>query len=168
MIPAGVARAPGGEVAEMRPVGGGDVDRAAYVPLADGREAFVKRHAWARDGTWTAEAEGCEWLRVPDGPRLPRVLAVAEGPGGLLAREWLPPSRRAADHDERMGRQLAALHRAAPPRSAGAATTGSTPLPQANPPCATWAGSLAEGRIAPLLARARDAGAPGPGRRAGR
>src|SRR5205085_10317383 len=50
---------------DTRRVGGGDINEAYRVTLADGREAFVKTRNGAHPGEYRAEAEGLAWLREP-------------------------------------------------------------------------------------------------------
>jgi len=161
--PDALGRALGARVVARRPVAGGDVNRAEHVRLADGREAFVKHRPGAPAGTWRAEAAGLRWLRVPGGPGVPEVLAVHDdGHDGFLALEWLPPSRPAADHDERLGRGLAALHAAGAPSFGLDHDNWIGPLPQPNAPCTTWPAFLGRRRLEPLIRAAVDAGRLGP------
>ena len=153
-----LARALGAPVAALRPVAGGDVNRAAHARTADGRDVFVKHRPGAPPGTWTAEAEGLAWLRVEGGPRIPRVLAVDDAPDGFLALEWLPPSPPAPDHDDRLGRGLAALHAARAPAFGLDRDNWIGPLPQSNSPLPDWPAFLGERRIAPLVRAARERG----------
>ena len=59
---------------EVRRVGGGDINEAFHVTLADGSEAFVKTRADAAPGEYAAEAAGLAWLAAPGAVRTPRVL----------------------------------------------------------------------------------------------
>jgi fructosamine-3-kinase len=113
-VRAALEAAVGGRVAEARPVGGGDINRADAVTLADGRRLFVKTNAREPAGMFSAEARGLAWLAEARALRVPGV--IAHGPG-FLALELInsprggaaaPPAR---DFDERLGRGLAALHR---------------------------------------------------------
>src|SRR6202453_1357993 len=67
-------------------VGGGDINEAFRVRLADGGEAFVKTRAGAAPGEYAAEAAGLRWLAEPGALRTPRVLALEDG---YLALEWV-------------------------------------------------------------------------------
>ncbi len=98
-----------------RRVGGGDINEAWRVTLADGATAFVKTRADAGPGEYTAEADGLAWLAEPGALRTPRVIEVGED---YLALEWIEPSRLDAAGTEELGRGLAATH------AAGAADFG--------------------------------------------
>ena len=75
---------------DARAVGGGDVNQAFRVVMADGGEAFVKTRDDAAPGEYAAEAAGLRWLAEPGALRTPRVLAVEDG---FLALEWIEPGR---------------------------------------------------------------------------
>jgi fructosamine-3-kinase len=145
----------GAEVGEARRLGGGDMSDAWAVRLADGRRVFVKSNDTAPPGMFAAEAHGLGWLGEAGALRVPRVLAVAPG---FLTLELLDPAAPARDHDERLGRGLAALHRA------GAASFGLERdnfigrLPQRNAPCDDWATFYRTRRLEPQLRLARDGG----------
>lgn len=159
MNPEVLAAALGAAVTGTRPVGGGSINVAGRVSLADGRTVFVKHRPGAPPATFTREAEGLARIRVPGGPRVPRVLAVGDDDGArFLALEWLPPGRPAPDHDAVLGRGLAALHASGAPAFGDDAPNWIGPLPQDNTPAATWPEFLAARRIGPLVRAARDAG----------
>jgi fructosamine-3-kinase len=150
---------------DVRRVGGGDINEAFRVTLADGREAFVKTRSGAHAGEYRAEAEGLEWLREPGHVRTPHVLEVGED---YLALEWVERGRLHAEGVDELGRGLARTHAAAAPRfgdfrTAGGADTrfGSLELP--NEPADDWPTFYAERRLRPLARLARDRGALTPG-----
>lgn len=142
---------------------GGDINRAARMRLADGRELFVKHRPGAPAGMYAAEAAGLAWLAEAGALRVPVVVAVGEeGPPRFLALEWLPRGRPGPGHDEALGRGLAALHRS------GASAFGLDRdnfignLPQPNAPAATWPEFYAARRLEPMARAAVDAGALPP------
>ncbi|HEX5852705.1 MAG TPA: fructosamine kinase family protein [Solirubrobacteraceae bacterium] len=90
-------------------VGGGDINEAFRVALADGGEAFVKTRADAAEGEYAAEAAGLEWLARPGALRTPRVLEVGRD---HLALEWIERGRLDAAGVEELGRGLALTHAA--------------------------------------------------------
>jgi fructosamine-3-kinase len=98
-----------------RRVGGGDINEAWRVALADGATAFVKTRADAGPGEYAAEAEGLAWLAEPGALRTPRVIELGED---YLALEWIEPGRLDTAGAEELGRGLAITH------AAGAASFG--------------------------------------------
>lgn len=156
-----------GSVRVVAPVGGGCINPAVRLRLA-GRDAFLKYHATPTPGVFGAEAAGLQALRrAAAALRVPAVLGVwdappgTSAPGGLLL-EWIEPAARAGDEfGERLGRGLAALHRAAGGGAGGwgwEAEGFLGPLPQPNRPAARWADFWRERRLEPQLRRAFDAG----------
>ena len=148
---------PGARVLER--VGGGDINEAYHVILADGREAFVKTRADAARGEYEAEAAGLRWLAQPGALKLPAVLEAGEG---HLALQWVKRGRLTAAGEEQLGRGLALMHAAGAPTfgvrgEGGGARFGSLALP--NDPRADWASFYAENRLLVLarFARERDA-----------
>src|SRR5262249_30050748 len=105
-----VSLPPGARVLER--CGGGDINEAWRVALADGREAFVKTRAQARPGEYELEAFGLRWLAEPGALRLPQVLEVGEG---YLALEWVQAGRLDSAGAQELGRGLAVIHRAGAP-----------------------------------------------------
>jgi fructosamine-3-kinase len=95
-----------------RRVGGGDINEAWHVTLADGREAFVKTRSDAAPGEYAAEARGLRWLAEPAALRTPRVLQIAPD---HLVLEWIEPGRLSAAGAEELGRGLALTHAAGAP-----------------------------------------------------
>ncbi|HEX6372471.1 MAG TPA: fructosamine kinase family protein [Longimicrobium sp.] len=151
-----------GPVHGAAPVSGGCINHGMRVELADG-PVFVKYNPDAPPGLFAAEARGLDALRAAaDGLVVPRALAWAEAEGGApawLAIEWLEPSARGPDFAERLGRGVAALHRAG--RTEGWGWTEDNfigPLPQANAPAASWAEFWRTRRLRPQLELARRAG----------
>jgi len=173
----------------VRRVGGGDINEAYRVQLADGREAFVKTRADAAPGEYAAEAAGLRWLAAasPEGEpaalrtrgalRTPRVLEVNER---YLALEWVPTGDAGAlgaAGAEQLGRGLALVHQAGapcfglargqPPPGEGAVgppAAGGAParfgsLQLPNEPAADWPSFYAERRLLPLARVARERGA---------
>ena len=156
-------------------VGGGDINEAFRVVLADGTDAFVKTRATAGPGEFAAEAAGLAWLAEPGALRTPRVLEVDER---YLALEWIEAGRLDEADAEELGRGLAATHAAGAPcfgRGGGHAAEdrgapgamgvaqawlGSLRLP--NDPTESWPEFYAERRLRPLARQARDRDALAP------
>ncbi|MFN8122886.1 MAG: fructosamine kinase family protein [Thermoleophilia bacterium] len=160
-VAAAAARAAGSAAASWRAVTGGDVNAAMRVTLDDGRELFVKHRDPAPAGMFAAEAEGLRWLAAAGALRVPEVVAAGDG---WLAMEWIERGRPARDHDERLGRGLAALHRAGAPAFGreGGGTGFIGPLPVPDDPLPRWAEFLGRRRLMPLAAAGHRAGALGP------
>lgn len=156
---AAIERRLGGRVSRCRAVGGGDVARAEELLLADGRALFLKTREDAPPTMFAREADGLALLAAPEALRVPEVLACsgADEPG-YLALELVRPAPIASDFDDRLGRGLAALHRA---------TLASFGLPhdnflatiaQSNAPSVDWPSFYRDRRLAPLVESARDRG----------
>jgi fructosamine-3-kinase len=157
-----VSLPPGADV--IRRVGGGDINDAFHVSLADGTEAFVKTRADAVPGEYATEAAGLEWLAEPGALRIPRVLAVDES---YLALEWVPQGRLSAAGSEELGRGLAHLHAAGAARFGAAGEGASNPrfgsLALSNEPAGDdWPTFYAERRLRPLARIGAERGALSP------
>ena len=151
------------------PVAGGCINHGVRVALADG-PVFIKHNPHAPAGLFAAEARGLRALQAAaEALTVPRPLAWAEAEGGApawLAMEWIEPARRGPDFGERLGRGLAALHRAGRDEGWGWMEDNFIgPLPQANGRTQTWAELWQTHRIQPQLQLARRAGRM-PGRAA--
>jgi fructosamine-3-kinase len=146
---------------DIRRVGGGDINEAFHVALADGGEAFVKTRRGAHAGEYRAEAEGLEWLREPGKLRTPRALDVGDD---YLALEWIERGYLTPEGVEELGHGLASTHAAGAPhfgdfRAQGGGDTrfGSLQLP--NEPADDWPTFYAERRLRPLARLAAEQGA---------
>ncbi|WP_420129895.1 fructosamine kinase family protein [Longimicrobium sp.] len=158
-----------GPVRGAAPVSGGCINHGMRVELAAG-PVFVKHNADAPPGMFAAEARGLDALRAAaDGLVVPRPIAWAEAEEGApawIALEWLEPSRRTPDFAERLGRGLAALHRAGHADGWGWMEDNfMAGLPQANGVAACWAEFWRARRLEPQLELARRGGRM-PGRAA--
>jgi fructosamine-3-kinase len=139
-------------VRDARRVGGGDINEAYRVELADGTPAFVKTRSQSIPGEYAAEAAGLAWLAEPGPVRTPAVLDLGED---YLVLEWVEPGRLSEHGAEELGRALAGTH------LAGAAAFGAPPgekegtegfgsLRLSNEPAEDWPSFYAERRLAPL------------------
>jgi fructosamine-3-kinase len=97
---------------QAHPVGGGDINDAWRVMLADGRQAFVKSRDDPPPGEYEREARALTWLAEPGALRLPRALEVSER---YLALEWIDQGRLTPAGEEELGRGLARVHAAGAP-----------------------------------------------------
>ena len=147
---------------DVRRIGGGDINEAFRVVLADGTEAFVKTRAGASPGEYAAEAAGLQWLAEPDAVRTPGVLAIGDD---YLALEWVEHGRLDAGGASELGRGLARTHLAGAPdfgefRGSGAgAESGFGSLRLPNDPAEDWPTFYGERRLLPLARLARERGA---------
>lgn len=157
-LAAAVGAALGSPVARSAALGGGDINAAWSVTLADGRRAFVKSNRRAPAGMFSAEARGLAWLAAAGALRVPGVLAIRDEAPAFLALELLTPGRRVRGFDDRLGRGLAALHRAHPTGFGLDHDNYIGRLPQRNEPRPTWAELYRDMRIAPQVRLATDAG----------
>jgi fructosamine-3-kinase len=138
---------------DARAVGGGDINEAFRVVLADGREAFVKTRADASRGEFAAEAAALEWLAQAGALRTPAVLDVDDG---YLALEWIAPGRLDAAGEQELGRGLALTHAAGAPRfgrfaeAPGGEEAWLGSLCVSNAPTEDWAAFYVERRLRPL------------------
>lgn len=139
-------------------VGGGDINQAWRVRLADGRLAFVKTRQGAREGEYEREAGGLQWLAQPQSLQVPEVLEV--GPD-YLALRWIEHGALDDAGAQELGRGLALLHAAGAPAFGdpglgGPAVVGSLSLP--NDPAPDWPAFYAQRRLLPALSAARERG----------
>jgi fructosamine-3-kinase len=134
------------------------ISSSVRMTTAEGMEIFVKHSVDGPAGMFPAEADGLAWLAAPAALRTPQVLAVRDQSPRFIALEWIAPGPPAADHDDRLGRGLATLHRAGAPTFGYDDDNLIATLVQANGPRPTWSEFYAERRIAPLARQGVDAG----------
>jgi fructosamine-3-kinase len=151
----------------MHQLTGGNINEAYAIELQGGTRLFLKTSPQAPPGSFTAEAASLRWTAAaPGGPRVPAVRSVvdpadADGPR-MLILEHVAAGRLSELGAERLGRELAALHRAgAPAHAAPAPGTSATfigplQLPAGEDPRATWPEVYANLRLMPV-ARTADA-----------
>lgn len=154
-----VARALGAEVSDASRLGGGDINEAFSVELADGRRVFIKTNATADRAMFPAEARGLRWLAEARALRIPEVLAVSDGSvPSFLALEYLESARPRKRFDEELGRALAALHRSGAPGFGLDHDNFIGRLPQDNTPADSWPEFYARSRLGAQLELARKKG----------
>ena len=164
-----LAAATGTTVDSLRPISGGDINEAFAAELGDGRLLFVKTRSGAAAGEYAAEAAGLRWLGEGGVVRVPEVVAIGEGEGGVpfLALEWVPPGRLSEAGAEEFGTALARMHRLGAPAHAwlpGVAAGGEQrigSLGLAAVPDENWAEVYSSQRLLPLARLARERGALG-------
>lgn len=164
MIPKGtrqaIERDLGASLLQLRPVSGGDINEAYAAATSAGHRVFIKCNRSGQAGLFAAEAVGLEWLAQASAIALPRVLGVSEraGSAGYLVLEFVERGSPCSDFDERLGHQLAELHRSGAEGFGFHSDNFIGSLPQANHYEPNWAEFYARQRLAPLVGRTRDAG----------
>ncbi|WP_433871935.1 fructosamine kinase family protein [Saccharopolyspora sp. CA-218241] len=156
-----VAGITGREVADLRPLGGGDTSAAVRAVLDDGAVVFAKAAPADLPGAAEAEAASLSWLAEPGTVAVPEVRGQD---GRWLVTEHVGSGSPSVAAAERLGRGLAELH------AAGAEAFGTPPpggpvdawiglAPMRNRTAEDWPAFYAEHRIEPYLRRAVDTGA---------
>src|SRR5215510_13620309 len=94
----------GSPVTGLTRVGGGCINDAYEVHLADGSRLFCKTHPNPPPDFFAVEAEGLQWLREPGVVGIPAVVAVRSTAPSFLAVEWIEPTHglSADGHEERL------------------------------------------------------------------
>lgn len=139
---------------------GGDINDA-YRARTDRGDVFVKTSPGAQLGMFTDEAAGLEWLGVPDGVKVPKVVGVCDEPAGirLLALEWIETGHLNEFGEDELGRGLARLHMTEAPAFGATPVLGGgyacspmrfNELSLPNEPRETWAEFYGENRLLPL------------------
>ncbi len=117
-----------GSVVKQQTVAGGCINNGERLQTKSGESFFLKTNTSVPEDMFTREAEGLTELRKANGPRFPEPYLWAEE---FLLMEDLKPATRAADYWEKLGRQLAQLHKVTNPQFGFAHNSylGSTPQP---------------------------------------
>jgi fructosamine-3-kinase len=136
------------------PVSGGSICTASRLTLDDGASLFLKTRPGAPPDFFPAEANGLRWLAETGAVTVPTI--IFESPD-MLALEWIEAGEPTARAAERLGRELAAMHRFGAP-AFGAPWPGFIgALPMANSwSTAPWPAWFAEHRLQPALATSAD------------
>jgi fructosamine-3-kinase len=129
------------------PVGGGCINRG-YRLAGEGTDYFVKLNRAGSVAMFEAEADGLRELAATGAVAVPIPVCCGRvGEHAYLAMEWLELSAPGAVAEQRLGRQLAALHGIRRPRFGWHRdnTIGTTPQP--NRPCGDWVAFWADRRL---------------------
>jgi protein-ribulosamine 3-kinase len=160
-LAAALSRELGTEIAagSERSVSGGSINSCARVESALG-PLFVKHGDASSLAMFQAEAEGLAELAKARAVRVPQVLAASEQDGiAFLALEWIDLRGGSSGSEQKLGEQLAALHRVTRETFGWHRdnTIGSTP--QSNREAVDWVEFLREQRLRPQLTLAKSNGA---------
>lgn len=154
-----------GRVVEASPVSGGSISSTARIRSVSGDSYFLKWSGVDLPGALlAAEAEGLRELAAAGAVRVPEVLGLsgdtsARGSGRpWLLLEWLEPGAPSSDAWQRLGREIAALHRSRSARFGAAGDNFIGSLPQDNRPTADWPEFWRDRRLEPQLVRAEQHG----------
>jgi len=151
-----------GIVTDCRPISGGCISEAARVTVRDPdgklHDLFVKSNRADFQANFRCEFDALNRLAAIEAIRTPKPLKIQTiGDRVLMVMQWIQTGT--TSDFERLGRQLADLHR----KSAGGRIgleydnfLGASP--QFNTPAATWVQFVQENRIGPQLRRATDRG----------
>lgn len=152
MIPAAIQAALKEPINNRQPVHGGDINKAFRITTSSGIFFLKYNDARQYPGMLEQEAAGLHLLRQSDTVSIPAVIqsGVAANYQYLLL-EWLQCVPHTPIFWERLGRQLAELHRCTAPAYGGVAPNYIGSLPQNNPSCTDWGKFYAHFRIAPLV-----------------
>ncbi len=102
----------GTTVSSRRAVSGGDINSAYLLELSNKERLFMKANRADRIGMFRAEAKGLNAIRQTVTIRVPEVLAFGtEDSSSFLLLEYIEEGRRNKDSSEKLGRDLAKLHR---------------------------------------------------------
>lgn len=149
------------EIVRTTPVAGGQICTAYQVDLRTGDRLFAKTRENAPADFFAVEAAGLEWLAdAPGGAALPRVRLTDVD---LIAMDWVDHGAPTAIAAERLGRELAATHRAGAEAFGGPRDGFIGFLPLDNTPEPDWPGFYAERRLRPYLRQATDRGSMAAG-----
>lgn len=142
-----------------QPIFGGDINQAARVTFQHGGVMFVKWNRRANGDFFQAEAHGLRTLAAANAIRVPEVYA-ASGDPAYLAMEWIEPYEGYASDvvAERLGHELAALHRCMGDAFGLDADNYIGSLPQPNTQEKGWVAFYRDHRIGAQMAIARQRG----------
>ena len=90
---------------------GGGINAAWKLVLSDGNTLFMKENTAGFEDMFQKEASGLEALQTPDGPVVPKPLAVRSGSDRqFILMEFIPQGRPGRSYWEDFGRAFAAMH----------------------------------------------------------
>lgn len=137
-----------GDIQDMVPVGGGDINEAALIETNEQR-FFVKWNYDAPFNMFDMEAYGLRLLAQTGTVRVPGVITVGEAQqrGRFIILEWIDRGERTEITAALLGNQLASLHSVAQPRYGLENANFIGQLPQENDFSDTWIDFFRERRL---------------------
>jgi fructosamine-3-kinase len=144
-----------GDITKIDPLGGGCIHRSCRLTTQAGPSLFLKTNPDVPADLFAREAEGLQALAVDGGPRLPQAHLWQET---FLLLEDLAPGGDQTGYWERLGRELAQLHRQTSARFGFDHDNFIGLTPQPNPWTADGAEFFAEHRLLHQARLARQAG----------
>lgn len=146
---------------DIRPISGGDIQRAYRLTASDGRQWFLKTNTDPQaPAMFRTEAQGLALLGASRTIRTPKVYGHGSTDDGhaYLLLEYVAPGYRNRLFWEQFGRALANLHGNTSAMFGFAHDNFIGRLPQSNTRHATWAAFYAEERLWPQMLLAREQG----------
>jgi protein-ribulosamine 3-kinase len=135
----------GDAIEQVHAVAGGCISNASRVRTRSGGAYFLK---WGDNpGMFHAEAQALEVIRATQTVRVPAVVAL----GDWLVTEWIEPAPMTRTAWEKLGGQLAEMHRHQSPQFGWQASNYIGSLPQSNSWSADWTEFWRDQRIIPQI-----------------
>ncbi len=98
-------------ITSRSPMSGGCINTAWRLALSDGTTLFMKENTAGFRDMFLKEAKGLEALQTPEGPVVPKPLAVRSGADRqFILMEFIPGGRPGRGYWEAFGRAFAAMH----------------------------------------------------------
>lgn len=139
----------------VEPISGGDIADASLLQAADAR-IFLKTLPLEGAGLLSAEADGLQALAATGEVRVPKFIQRGiHGNFAWLALEYLEMDQRSKRADERLGRELAAMHRHSAEEFGWHRSNYIGRTPQTNTRVDNWTVFFAAHRLGPQFDRLR-------------
>ena len=152
------------KIVTAQTVGGGCINDARKIELADGRRFFLKSNSSSPPAMFQCEADGLVEIAKAKAIAVPEVVGCGNSPAArFLVLELVDSATRQPDFSQIMGRQLALLHKSSTSVQFGFGESnflGSTVQP--NEWRDDWVAFWSEHRLGFQLRLARDQGLGGP------
>jgi len=101
-----------GSINPGRALSGGSINRACHVKSEDGQHFFIKLNCESDLSMFEAERDGLQELAGSEAIRVPAPIVCGAGQGGVwLVTEFIEFGHAIAGSEQKLGEQLAAMHR---------------------------------------------------------